>query len=121
MRLLEFFNGFLDIFRSRYVRYLEAEVVRLRGECAALNHTLLAQKGIQQIATPDMQDLSARGQKLRHDVMAEKGTGPRNVVKRGTHAILRRDLEQKSRDRAAEIEQEIASRREEKEKINAAQ
>ncbi len=118
MRLLEFFNGFLDLFRSRYVRYLEAEVVRLRGECAALNHTLLAQKGIQQIATPDMQDLSARGQKLRRTVMGEKD-GPRGVVKRGTHATLRRDLEAQSRGEAAEIEKEIASRREEKEKINA--
>jgi len=119
MRLLEFFNGFLDIFRSRYVRYLEAEVVRLRGETAALNHTLLAQKGIQQIATPDMQDLNARGQKLRREVMGGK-EGPRGVVKRGTHATLRRDLEARSRDAAAEIEKEIASRREEKEKINAA-
>lgn len=119
MRLMEFFSAFIDLFRSRYVRYLEKEVVRLRQENAGLNHTLLAQKGIQQIATPDMQDLSARGQKLRRDVMGEKG-GPRGVVKRGTHATLRRDLEAKSRNEAAEIEKEIASRREEKEKINAA-
>ena len=46
MRLLEFFNEFIDLFRSRYVRYLEAEVVRLRMETAALNHTLLASKGM---------------------------------------------------------------------------
>ena len=121
MRLLEFFNGFIDIFRSRYVRYLEAEVVRLRQETAGLNHTLLAQKGIQQIASPDMQDLSARGQKLRRTVMGEGKDGPRGVVKRGTHATLRRDLESRSRNEAAEIEKEIASRREQKEKINAAQ
>lgn len=121
MRLLEIVTAFLDLFRSRYVRYLEKEVVRLRQENAGINSTLLAQKGIQQIATPDLQDLSARGQKLRNDVMAEKGTGPRNVVKRGNHATLRRDLEDKSRRRAGEIEREIAARREEKEKVNAAQ
>jgi len=118
MRLLDFFNGFIEIFRSRYVRYLEKEVVRLRQENAGLNHTLLAQKGIQQIASPDMQDLSARGQTLRRKVMGEKD-GPRGVVKRGTHATLRRDLEAQSRDEAAEIEKEIASRREQKEKVNA--
>ncbi len=115
MRLLDFFNGFIEIFRSRYVRYLEKEVVRLRQENAGLNHTLLAQKGIQQIASPDMQDLSARGQKLRKQVMGEKD-GPRGVVKRGTHATLRRDLEAQSRSEAAEIEKEIATRREQKEK-----
>lgn len=120
MRLLEFFNGFIDIFRSRYVRYLEKEVIRLRQETAGLNSTLLSTKGIQQIASPDMQDLSARGQKLRRDVMGEKG-GPRGVVKRGTHATLRRDLESRSRSEAMEIEKEIASRRETKEKINASQ
>jgi len=120
MRLLELFNGFIEMFRSRYVRYLEKEVVRLRQENAGLNSTLLAQKGIQQIATPDMQDLSARGQKLRNDVMSERA-GPRDVVKRGNHATLRRDLERQSAVKAAEIEQEIASRKEEKEKVNAAQ
>ena len=120
MRLLEILNSFLDVFRSRYVRYLEKEVIRLRQENAGLNSTLLSTKGIQQIATPDMQDLSARGQKLRNEVMGERA-GPRNVVKRGTHATLRRDLEEKSRNKAAEIEREIASRRQEKEKVNASQ
>ena len=120
MRLVEFFTAFIDLFRSRYVRYLEKEVVRLRQENAGLNSTLLSTKGIQQIATPDMQDLSARGQKLRNEVMGERA-GPRNVVKRGNHATLRRDLEDQSRSKAAAIEREIASRREEKEKVNAAQ
>lgn len=117
MRLLEIFTGFIDLFRSRYVRYLEKEVVRLRQENAGINSTLLAQKGIQQIASPDMQDLNARGQKLRRDVMGEGG--PRAVVKRGNHSTRRRDLEAQSRSEAAEIEREIASRREEKEKVNA--
>lgn len=122
MRLLDFFNGFIELFRSRYVRYLETEVVRLRQENAGIHHTLLAQKGIQQIATPDMQDLNARGQKLRQDVMGER-SGPRNVVKRGNHATLRRDLEQQSAKHAAQIEQEISNRREvkEKEKVHATQ
>lgn len=112
MRLLEFLNGFLDIFRSRYVRYLEAEVVRLRQETAGLNHTLLASKGIHQVPTPDLQDLNARGQKLRATGTTGKERGQmKPVVGGGTHAKLRAQLERASQKEAAQMEQEIRDNR----------
>jgi hypothetical protein len=119
MRLLEFFNEFIDIFRSRYVRYLEAEVVRLRMETAALNHTLLASKGIQQIPSPDLQDLSARGKGLR-SVGKQEPRAPgemRPVVGSGTHAKLRAQLERASHKEAAEMEAEIRNHRAKQEEI----
>lgn len=121
MRLLEFFNGFIDLFRSRYVRYLEVEVVRLRMECAALNHTLLASKGIQQIPSPDLQDLSARGKGLR-SVGKQQPREPgemRPVVGSGTHAKLRRQLEMESHKEAAAMEQEIRDHKKKQEEIKA--
>lgn len=124
MRLLEFFNEFIDLFRSRYVRYLEAEVVRLRMETAALNHTLLASKGIQQIPSPDLQDLSARGKGLRSVGKQPRAPGEmRPVVGSGTHAKLRAQLEMASQKEAAEMEKEIREHREKQEemKTHAAQ
>jgi len=123
MRLLEFFQAFIDLFRSRYVRYLETEVVRLRQETAGLNHTLMASKGIHQVASPDMQDLTARGRGLR-DAGKEKEPGQmRAVVGSGTHAKLRAQLERASQKEAAEMEQEIREHREKQEamKKDAAQ
>lgn len=120
MRLLEIVNGFIDVFRSRYVRYLEAEVVRLRQECAALNHTLLASKGIQQIASPDMQDLTARGRDLR--TVGSTGRSKREmrpVVSSPTHAKLRSQLELASQKEAAQMEQEIRQHREKQEERKA--
>ncbi len=124
MRLLDFLNGFIDIFRSRYVRYLEAEVVRLRMETAGLNHTLLASKGIQQSPTPDLQDLTARGRDLRATGTTGREAGAmRPVVGRTTHAKLRRQLELADQKQVAEMEQEIRDHREKQEerKTNAAQ
>ncbi len=120
MRLLEFLNGFIDIFRSRYVRYLEAEVVRLRMETAGLNQTLLASKGIQQVPTPDLQDLSARGRDLRATGTTGRPRGEmRPVVSSNTHAKLRMQLERQSQKEAAEMEQEIRESREKREEIKA--
>lgn len=117
MRLLEFFQAFIDIFRSRYVRYLEAEVVRLRQETAGLNHTLLSSKGIHQVPSPDLQDLTARGRGMRN-VGKEKEPGEmRAVVGRGTHAKLRMQLERQSQKEAAEMEQEIRDHREKQEAL----
>lgn len=125
MRLLQFLNGFIDLFRSRYVRYLEDEVVRLRQEVAGLNHTLLSTKGIHQVTSPDMQDLTARGRELRHGPKRREPGQMRPVVGRTTHAKLRRQLELASAKEAAEEEQIIRQRREErakqKEAANAAQ
>lgn len=124
MRLLEFFNGFIDLFRSRYVRYLEVEIVRLRMECAALNHTLLASKGIQQIPSPDLQDLSARGKGLRSVGKQPREPGEmRPVVGSGTHAKLRAHLERESHKEAAEMEADIRNhkRKQEEQKAHAAQ
>ncbi len=124
MRLLEFINGFIDLFRSRYVRYLETEIVRIRMEIAGLNHTLLASKGIQQIPSPDLQDLGARGKGLRSVGKQPREPGEmRAVVGAGTHAKLRRDLERESHREAAAMEQEIRDHRKKQEamKTNAAQ
>ena len=119
MGLLNFLNGFIDLFRSRYTRYLEKEIVRLRQECAALNHTLLATKGIQQIASPDMQDLTARGRDLRRGSREREPGQMRPVVSRSTHAKLRQQLELASRKQAAEMEQEIREHHEKQEAVNA--
>ncbi len=120
MRLLEFLNGFIDIFRSRYVRYLEAEVVRLRMETAGLNHTLLSSKGIQQVPTPDLQDLSARGRDLRATGTTGREAGQmRPVVSSNTHAKLRMQLERQSQKEAAQMEQEIRENREKREEVKA--
>ena len=123
MRLLEFFQAFIDIFRSRYVRYLEAEVVRLRQETAGLNHTLLASKGIHQVPSPDLQDLTARGRGMRSNGKEKEPGEMRAVVGRGTHAKLRMQLERQSQKEAAEMEEEIRQHREKQEaqKKNAAQ
>ena len=117
MRLLEFFQEFIDIFRSRYVRYLEAEVVRLRQETAGLNHTLMASKGIHQVASPDMQDLTARGRGLRDAGKPREPGEMRAVVGRGTHAKLRMQLERQSQKEAAEMEKEIRDHREKQEAL----
>ncbi len=120
MRLLDFLNGFIDIFRSRYVRYLEAEVVRLRMETAGLNHTLLSSKGIQQVPTPDLQDLSARGRDLRATGTTGREAGQmRPVVSSNTHAKLRMQLERQSQKEAAQMEQEIRENREKREEVKA--
>ena len=123
MRLLEVLNGFLDIFRSRYVRYLEAEVVRLRQETAGLNHTLLASKGIHQVPSPDLQDLTARGRDMRKPVKEREPGEMRAVVGSGTHAKLRAQLERASQKEAAQMEREIRDHREKQEamKQDAAQ
>ena len=120
MRLLDFLNGFIDIFRSRYVRYLEAEVVRLRMETAGLNHTLLSSKGIQQVPTPDLQALSARGRDLRATGTTGREAGQmRPVVSSNTHAKLRMQLERQSQKEAAQMEQEIRENREKREEVKA--
>ena len=120
MRLLDLLNGFIDIFRSRYVRYLEAEVVRLRMETAGLNHTLLSSKGIQQVPTPDLQDLSARGRDLRATGTTGREAGQmRPVVSSNTHAKLRMQLERQSQKEAAQMEQEIRENREKREEVKA--
>jgi hypothetical protein len=123
MRLLEFFQSFIDIFRSRYVRYLEAEVVRLRQETAGLNHTLLAQKGIHQVPSPDLQDLTARGRDLREATKGREPGSMRPVVGNVTHAKLRAQLERASQKEAAEMEKEIRDHRQKQEamKKDAAQ
>lgn len=124
MWLLDFCTGFIEIFRSRYVRYLETEVTRLRQECAGLNHTLLSTKGIHQVASPDMQDLTARGRALSHPEKGMKGN-MRPVVGRMTQNRLKQQLEAKSRQVAlqdeAEIKQLHEERQKQKEAANAAQ
>jgi hypothetical protein len=117
MWLLDFFQGFIDLFRSRYVRYLESEIVRLRQENAGLNSTLLSSKGITVVPSPDMQDLSARGNKLRTKSMPERSMRP--VTKRSTVAGWRQKLEHESRKEAAEIENEIRQQRENQDAVNA--
>jgi len=114
MRLLEFFQGFIDLFRSRYVRYLEKEVVRLRQENAGINSTLLGTKGIGQVASPDLQDLQARGIDLRKPRV--EGERPMRPVSRGgTVAKWRNQMEAKSRREAMELEAEIKADREKRE------
>jgi len=118
MRVLDFFQGFIDLFRSRYVRYLESEVIRLRQENAGLNTTLLSSRGISVVPSPDLQDLNARGASLRRS----KGTGERNmrpVVKHGSHATWKRQLEIGSAKEAADFEAEIRQQREKQEALNA--
>ncbi len=122
MWLLDFLNGFLEIFRSRYVRYLEKEVKRLRQETAALNHTLLATKGIQQVASPDMQDLTARGRDLR--TVGSTGRPRREgdmrpVVSSPTHAKLRRQLELADQKQVAQMEKEIRDHKDKQEELKA--
>jgi len=119
MRVLDFFQSFIDLFRSRYVRYLESEVVRLRQENAGLHPTLLASQGITVVASPDLQDLQARGRGLRRSGDDERTMKP--VVKRGSHATWRTALERASQKEALDLEKEIASRKEAREVTDATQ
>lgn len=114
---MDFIQSFLDLFRSRYVRYLEGEVVRLRQENAGLNSTLLASKGITVTASPDLQDLAARGRGLRQKTAPDHKM--RAVVSRSSHATWKQKLESKSQQDAFEIEQEIAKRKEAREAASA--
>jgi len=118
MRLLEFFQGFIDLFRSRYVRYLEGEVIRLRQENAGLNTTLLSSRGITVVPSPDLQDLTARGAELRKPRAADRGT-MRPVVRSKSRQDWRKALEMESAKEAAGFEEEIRQEREKQEAINA--
>ncbi len=116
MWLLDFLQGFNDLFRSRYVRYLEGEVVRLRQETAGLSTTLMSSKGISVVPSPDLQDLTARGRTL---TQRERTTGPRNmkpVVRGATHAKWRQQIEAEDRKKAMDLEREILARKEEQDK-----
>lgn len=115
--MLDFIHSFIDIFRSRYVRYLESEVVRLRQENAGLSSTLLASKGITVTASPDLQDLAARGRGLRQKTAPDGKM--RAVVNRGSHATWKQKLEAKSQQEAFELEKEIAKRKEAREAASA--
>jgi hypothetical protein len=119
MWLLSFLQGFVDLFRSRYVRYLEGEVKRLRLEVAGLNSTLMGTMGIHQVASPDLQDLSARGQQLRREVEPRGKMKP--VVKRSTISGWTRELERRSAKEAASFEKEIKENKEARERIDAPQ
>jgi len=120
MRLLEILQGFIDLFRSRYVRYLEKEVVRLRQENAGINSTLLGTKGIGQVASPDLQDLQARGIDLRKPRRQGEEERPMRPVSRGgTVAKWRNQMEARDRREALELEAEIRAEKEKKEAINA--
>lgn len=120
MWLTEFFQSFIDLFRSRYVRYLEKEVIRVRQENAGLNTTLMASKGITVVASPDLQDLTARGRKLRRVGDPERENKP-SAVKRSSHAVMRNVLERASQQEAVELEKEIAKRKEARELAHATQ
>lgn len=116
MWLLDFLQGFNDLFRSRYVRYLEGEITRLRQENAGLSTTLMSSKGITVVPSPDLQDLTARGRKLtQRDPIA----GPRTmkpVVRGATHAKWRQQVEAEDRKKALAHEAEILARKEEQDK-----
>lgn len=115
MWLLDFLQGFTDLFRSRYVKYLESEVSRLRQENAGLSTTLMSSKGITVVPSPDLQDLNARGRKLTQ----RETTGARTmkpVVRGATHAKWRAQVEAQDRKLALEHEAEIKARKEEQDK-----
>ena len=117
MWLLDFFQGFIDLFRSRYVRYLESEIVRLRQETAALNSTLMSSKGITVVPSPDFQDLQARGNTLRQARSPERTMKP--AIRSGTHARWRRQQEAKDRQLAMQHEEEIREQKEKKAAVSA--
>lgn len=124
MWLLDFLQGFNDLFRSRYVRYLESEVSRLRQENAGLSTTLMSSKGITVVPSPDLQDLTARGRDLsRRDPTQNRIMKP--VVRGSTHAKWRQQVEAEDRKKAMAHEAEIRERKEEqdkqKETVNASQ
>ncbi len=120
MRLLDFLQSFFDLFRSRYVRYLESEVIRLRMDNAGLNTSLLSVRGVAPAASPDLQDLHARGRGLRK----ETGNGEPNmraVVKRSTMAKFKQQLEAESRKEALQFEKQIADEKAKRDSVDAQQ
>jgi len=97
-------------------------VVRLRQESAGLNSTLLGTKGIAQVASPDLQDLQARGISLRK----QRGDGAppmRPVSRGGTVAKWKNQMEARDRREAMELEAKIKADKEKrdqnKEAVNA--
>jgi len=94
-------------------------VIRLRQETSALSTTLMSSKGIQVVASPDFQDLQARGREKRHVGAPERVMKP--VVRSSTHATWKRNLERQSAQEALEFEKEIAKRRETREVASATQ
>ena len=120
MRLLDFFQGFIDLFRSRYVRYLESEVIRLRMDCAGLNSSLLSVRGVAPVASPDLQDLAARGRGLRKSEVSGE-TNMRPVVKRSTMAKFKQQLEAESRKSALQFEKQIADEKAKRDSVDALQ
>lgn len=116
MWLLDFLQGFNDLFRSRYVRYLEGEIKRLRQENAGLSTTLMSSKGITVVPSPDLQDLTARGRDLSR---RDPASGPRTmkpIVRGSTHAKWRQQIEAEDRKKALAHEAEILARKEEQDK-----
>ena len=120
MWLLDFFQGFIDLFRSRYVRYLESEVIRLRMDNAGLSNSLYSVRGVAPAASPDLQDLTARGRGLRKgEVPGEKNMRP--VVRRSTMARFKQQLEAESRKEALHFEKQIADERAKRESVDNVQ
>ena len=120
MRLLDFLHSFFDLFRSRYVRYLESEVIRLRMDNAGLSTSLYSLRGVAPVASPDLQDLTARGRDLRKtEVPGEKKM--RAVVKRSTMNQWQQQLEAESRKKALQFEKQIAEEKAKRDSVDRTQ
>ena len=120
MRLVTFLQGFFDLFRSRYVRYLESEVIRLRMDNAGLSTSLYSIRGVAPVASPDLQDLTARGRDLRNpEAPGEKNM--RAVVKRSTMAKWTQELEAESRKKALHFERQIAEEKAKRDSVDRVQ
>ncbi len=121
MRLLDFLHSFFDLFRSRYVRYLESEVIRLRMDNAGLSTSLYSLRGVAPVASPDLQDLTARGRDLRKPEGAPGERKMRAVVKRSTMNQWQQQLEAESRKKALQFEKQIADEKAKRDSVDRTQ
>ncbi len=121
MWLVDFLHSFFDLFRSRYVRYLESEVIRLRMDNAGLSTSLYSVRGVAPVASPDLQDLTARGRDLRKPERVPGEKNMRPVVRHSTMAQWSQRLEAESRKTALNFEKQIAEEKAKRDSVDRVQ